>query len=53
MFVNWFGVILFMVGIILIGLGLTYLAGIKEPMLLAGIVITGGGLAFSSLFKES
>ena len=50
---NWLGAIIFIVGIILIGLSLTYLPEFTKPLLLAGIVIAGGGVMFSSLFKES
>jgi len=51
--VNLISAVLFMVGIILIGLGITnYLPTMKEPILLAGIIVAGGGLALSSLFRE-
>ena len=53
MLINWFGAIIFIIGIILIGLGVTYLESMKEPLLLAGIIIAGAGMMFSSLFRES
>ena len=50
MVINWLGAILFIVGIILIAVNLTYFP--RMELLLAGIIIAGGGLMFSSLFKE-
>ena len=44
------GAVLFMIGIILVALGVTYFP--LTPILLAGIIIAGGGVAFSKLFRE-
>jgi hypothetical protein len=44
------GEIVFMIGVILIALALTYFP--LTPLLLAGIILAGGGVAFSRLFRE-
>ena len=49
--INWFGGIIFVIGVICIAVGLTYFP--ITPLLLAGIIVTGVGLMFSSLFRES
>jgi len=45
-----FGAILFMIGIILIAVNFTYFA--HEALLLVGIILAGGGIAFSKIFRE-
>ena len=47
---NWIGVTLFVIGIILIALGITYVP--SKALLLAGIIITGVGVLFGNLFRE-
>jgi len=44
------GEIVFMVGVILIALNFTYFP--LTALLLAGIILAGGGVAFSRLFRE-
>ena len=51
MYMNWFGAILFIIGIIAIAVGVTYFP--MKPLMLGGIVLAGLGVMFSSLFKES
>jgi hypothetical protein len=51
MYMNWFGAILFIIGIIAIAVGVTYFP--MKPLMLGGIVLAGAGVMFSSLFKES
>ena len=51
MFINWTGARLFIIGVIAIALGVTYFP--MKELLLAGIIIAGGGVLFSNLFKES
>jgi len=48
---NWLGAILFIIGIVCIALGVTYFP--MKELLLAGIIIAGGGILFSNLFRES
>jgi len=48
---NLIGAVMFIVGIICIALGVTYFP--FSELLLAGIIIAGGSLAFSTLFRES
>jgi len=45
-----FGGILFIIGIILIGVNFTYFA--HQALLLAGFILAGGGLALSKIFRE-
>jgi len=51
MFINWIPAVMFIVGIICIALGVTYFP--MKELLLAGIIIAGGGVAFSTLFRET
>jgi hypothetical protein len=48
---NWFGAILFTIGIICIALGVTYFP--SRELLLAGIIVGGAGVVFSNLFRTS
>ncbi len=47
---NWGPAGLFIVGVVLTALGLTYVP--STNLLLAGIVIAAAGVLFSKLFKE-
>lgn len=47
---NWVAAILFMIGVILVALGITYVP--SDALLLAGIIVAGGGVLFSSLFRQ-
>lgn len=47
---NWIAAILFIAGVILAALGITYVP--SDALLLAGIIVAGGGLLFSNIFKE-
>jgi len=42
--------IIFIIGVILIALELTYFP--LTPLLLAGIILAGGGVALSRIFRE-
>jgi hypothetical protein len=44
------GAVVFMIGIILIALNYTYFP--MDALLLAGIILAGGGVAFSKIFRE-
>ena len=44
------GAVMFMIGVILIALNFTYFP--LTGLLLAGIILAGGGVAFSKLFRE-
>jgi len=48
---NWIAAILFIIGVILVALGLTYFP--MKELLLAGIIVAGGGILVSNLFRES
>ena len=48
---NWFGALLFIVGIILIALNFTYFP--LTAILLAGIILAGAGVMFSNIFRET
>jgi hypothetical protein len=45
-----FGAVLFMIGTACIAVNFTYFA--HEALLLVGIILAGGGVAFSRLFRE-
>ena len=45
-----FGPVIFMIGTICIAVNFTYFT--NEALLLAGIILVGGGVAFSRLFRE-
>ncbi len=47
---NWIAAILFVIGVTLAALGITYVE--NDVLLLAGIIVAGVGLLFSNLFKE-
>ena len=47
---NWIPAIFFIIGVILAALGITYVP--SNELLLAGIIIAGGGVLFSNLFRE-
>ena len=51
MYINWIAVVLFTIGIICVALALTYFP--MRELLLAGIIVGGGGILFSNLFRES
>ena len=47
---NWIAAILFVIGVILVALGVTYFE--SNAILLAGIIVAGGGVLCSNLFRE-
>lgn len=47
---NWVAAVLFIIGVILVALAITYVS--SKELLLAGIIIAGGGVLFSNLFRE-
>ncbi len=47
---NWVAAILFIIGVVLVGLEITRVP--SNTLLLAGIIVVGGGVLFSNLFKE-
>ncbi len=47
---NWIAAILFIAGVTLAALGITYVE--NDALLLAGIIVAGVGLLFTNLFKE-
>ena len=51
MYINWIAAILFVIGVICVALALTYFP--INALLLAGIIVGGGGILLSNLFRES
>ncbi len=51
MYINWIAAILFLIGTICVALAVTYFP--INALLLAGIIVGGGGILLSNLFRES